>query len=814
MTDFFKKTEELLGEPFLGFKKDGGDWQSLIRAEQPESKRYSVIFSNTLTGVSGLIYDRKTGSKFFLEPPLKINEKFKVSDINLLDKKNSIAPKKEPLINKNISKILSSGEIKDQNDYLKKVGLDKFIDDSEPYFWRAVTNKKNEKAILAPYTSFDLFPGFIGGNLYLKDKKKFLKGCYQGCFAPHRLKEEYQSFVLCEGFREAFLAYSLIPDVNVLETGGLSKFKSIVIQILRLYKESRIFILGDNGSQNELNTLLKLSPNIKIAYPPEEKDFSDYFFKKKPTESSLIDIFLGKDIKNSKVTYKAIGVENNRMVIYSKFLNSVVRISPDKCDEVIRNVIKTSGWEGWKPQDKRVLVSHVWEDCVKAGVYQTNKIFGVGLYKTPKNDLIYNSGGNLYKVLKNKILKTSYLDHAYNDFLPVKTITDQPELKETEFESCLAALDDALCSFDFKKSHYGSLLLGFLVQSIYSGDLEFRPNLWIFSDEKSAGKSWTGNWIKQNLLPITKTSEGGASTIKGARQIMANNACLLHIDEIGERGTRFMNEALSLFEILRSATGGFNSVNLGTSEQNPIYQRLKFSSLLTVIEGKDLLKEQDENRCVFISLKSNSKENFRKTILPKLRKVEETKNLIGFLPYALTKYHIFKNHYSFFEDELSKYPIGHRVRGLAAILAGYSCLYNDTNKGIKLLNNFKESDPAQFEAYKTKEESEDFFMVLAHEVVSSNDLPFGEDSKLFIHAAMDGDFKKFGIKASEDISVLAININKASSLIKKVSKKNYDKAQLRHQLENSPHFIRKSRMRMGYGDEAIIVLLFNVKELL
>lgn len=790
----------IINEPVKGFKPYKSGWYVVIRAEQEGSERFNICFQESLKGIVAFLYDRKTNKTTKHELG-----KVELKGFKPITKFSNL--KEKPKVNNNVKDILSKGTISDANNYLKDKGLDTFLDKDIDYTWRVCKSKKYGTALVVPYTTFDYFPEFIGANLYLKDKKQFLKGSYSGSFSPHRLKEGLDLFILAEGFRECFLAFSVCPKANVLEVGGLSKFRPVIMQIRRLYPEAKIVVMGDIGSEEQLKELNKEFVNVKINYPPEGKDFSDWYSKARDTQA-LVEYMFGRDITKDNVNYKALGIEAGKMVLYSKFLNTMIKVSPDKVDEVIRTCVTLKGWEGWLPKEKKEIVSDIWSDCVSSGLYQTNKVFGIGLWSNKKGVLLYNTGENLYKVEKDRIIETNYVHYAENSFLPIKTQTEQPVMRDLGFEGILKDVDKVFQSLDWKFPHYGSLLLGFIAQAVYAGVLEFRPNMWIFSDEKSAGKSFLSNWIRTNMLPINKTKEGGASSLAGTRQVMANNSCLLHIDELAEEGTAFVGEALNTFELLRSSTGGYNPINLGTAEQNPIYQRLKFSSLFAVINGRELLREQDESRCVFISMVAGNKQKFKEKLLPKLNKLKSDERLKGFLYYVVSKYHQFEEFYPYFEDVLGVYPIGHRVRGLASILAGYSALYGDKKYGYKLYEQFKSSDAQQFNKYKNFDEKTDFFNTLCNTIVDSRFLGSYDESDLFISLAKSGHLKKYGVYTNENFKNIYFQLSKTQDFINKVMKTKYNLPQMRRILENSPSYLKRTRVM--YGSEQVRAMVFSV----
>lgn len=793
-----------LNEPIIELKADGQGWYTIVREEQPQSTRYSFALFNSLKGKYGIIYDRKEGSSIRLDMK---NYKGKLKTI-----KNKETPKQTSFVNKDVIEALKLGSIKDANNYLKNHKLDSFIHDK--VLWRTIKNKSTKSDwIVVPYTTFDLFPKPIGAQAYRgkgKENKKFFKskelGAYKGSFHPHKFSKANKVWVLGEGFLDCFLASRILEDCNVLEVGGASKYKEIIKYIARNNPDDTIILLGEEGIENQLDKLRALSPNLKIGYPLECKDFSDYYAKTGDI-SKTREAMLCQDISQDTVQYKPLGIANGEMVVYSKIYKTVVILNPDHLNKVIRACDKTEGFEEMDILDKQRFANRVFTECVKEGEYKPDYIKGIGFWKY--NDKHYfNTGEIIYEKKGNVLAPTLYGEVINNEFLPVKMPTTFKFLIKEDFD--IAPIEKVFEMCDWKYKSYGSLILGFIAQSIFAGVIPMRPNMWIMSNGSTAGKTWLSDWICTWLMPMAKTRESNISTPAGTRQTMANNSILLHCDELGEEGSSSTNKAKEMIEILRSASTSKNPMLFGSAEQKAIYQWIRFSTLLSVIDGTSVLQEQDWFRLIFIYLKVGDKKNFYENILPAFKAIENNKTK-AFPYFCLSNYELYEKYMPVFEKLLSSYRIGHRIRGLASCLAGYAMLHKDLKKGKELLSRLISEDPEMFKSFRSKEEEKDYFITLLNSEISKNMFGFEVEHNIrFITAAKKDLLKEYGV-AIDNNERLFLSIRLAESLLKKQFGRNVDLSVIRRMLSESPRYLKMARKRFNGSDSPQLhSLVFDV----
>ena len=500
------------------------------------------------------------------------------------------------------------------------------------------------------------------------------------------------------------------------------------------------------------------------------------------------------NISDEDVKYKPLGFMEDKMYVYSKHLKTVRCLSPDKTDDVLRSCIRTHGFEEMPAIEKRRIANLIYDECVRVGQYQPEAVLGVGLWEAD-GSYYFNTGNKMYKKVDTELLPIPYANILKNNFLPIKTRTEFKTLPQTDIKDYLTKLEGVLRDCDWVHPFYGSVLLGFIAQSYYAGCIEgVRPHLWILSKGSTQGKSWLSGWVKKHLVPHAFTREGDFSTPAGSRQAMANNSVLFIADELGEKGTSFKQNALMMLQLLRSASTAKSPVILGTAEQQVILQKVKFSALIACIEGRGLLKEQDFYRFVFLTLQEGDKERFNKEMLPRFNALQDGTGL-GFAYHAVARFHLYQKYYGEFETTLSSLAHGHRIRGLASILAGYSAIFESKEKGYALLEELK-TDTDMFSKYSEDFDDFDAFGELMNKIIPKNELGFMSDTpKRFIDAAREGHFTHYGIVAKG--KTLCINVSQARDLLVKYMQTVDDAGMISRMLKNSKNFLKVDRVRNG-----------------
>ena len=659
-----------ISEEFDKLRKESDASYTILLKSDLKSKRYCL----RIIGINKIrLIDRKK----------EIVKDFIINDANSLSNLDNF---KKTFFEDRLKRI--KGEC-GEHPYIK--GLYDFID------------KKNKNWLISDdiiyckYTNIELYPYTLGIKKY-PDKKSIYGSIMSGSFSAHRYSNQKKSFVIGEGFKECLIAQKIFSDFNILEAGGLYNIKNILEQ---LPEYSIVYILGENDSKFEYNKIKADFPFVKIAYPKIGKDFADQYLLEKDL-NSLKESMTCTNVESGDVSYKPLGINGTNLYIYSKLTKSVHCFNPGEREHILRTCHSLTGWETLRKSEKDIYSNMIFKECVDEGEYSSENEFGVGLWNY-KDKYYFNTGAQVYEVDESGVHLRRYEDVLKNDFLLVKKSTSQKFLPEDD-KYDITPLENAIVKCDWKIPEHGKIFLGFLAQSYFAGSIDFRPTLWIMSDKTTAGKTWLTSWIIKYLAINSKIQESGKTSAAGFRQSVANFSLPVFIDEFGEKDSAYKNNTKEILELLRSAATGMSMIKIGQADQKEISQRIKFSTILSCIDGYELIGEQDYERMIFVKLISRNKENFFNNVKPLFDACQ--KDQAAFITYVLKRFFLFKEYLNkFLQITISDFR-GHRFKGLASVLAGYSILKNSFNAGEELYSVLKNKDKELFSAFHTDDSTD------------------------------------------------------------------------------------------------------------
>ena len=214
-----------------------------------------------------------------------------------------------------------------------------------------------------------------------------------------------------------------------------------------------------------------------------------------------------------------------------------------------------------------------------------------------------------------------------------------------------------------------------------------------------------------------------------------------------------------MIELLRSAATAQFPIVLGSPDQKPIKGHVKFSALLACIEGEDFLEQQDLDRIVFIKF-GKKKGKFERMRLPMFTNFVKDDMHKGFAIHCLKGWYLYRDIYAKLLVQLTEeYPeIGHKARGLASIITGYSILCRSANVILPFLKALKTSDILT--PYKVKvalaESTEDIIERILRTVVTEHFSAIGTSSLKTIYEMLSNykystEIKPLGLKLSGPI---------------------------------------------------------------
>lgn len=760
--------------------KESDNAYTVVRHDNPESTRYALLVNSNGTAV---IHDRK-------EVRTKLVDSVRGLPDYKANPKRSLRGTLEPLFKKGT---------KTNHPYLE--GLHDLMLEKSAY---TVVND----TIVAFYTNYIEYPSFLGAKTYpdkLCKKGSIMKGSY----CVHSYSEHHKQWAIGEGLKECVVAAYVLEDYNVIEAGGLGNIQNI---LKALPNEHTKLLLGENDSIEAYKKLVTLVINTSVVYPiAKHKDFADQFKAEKCLDT-IKSTLQGQDIRQETTIYKALGVRGGSFYIYIARENIVYECNDSKLDFFI-NLIQPKqeyNWLEWKSIQKKEALYSVRNECALVGQYNTDNEYGVGLWSYNQH-LLYNTGSYLYKVKESGIRRVRYSDYLKNDFLLVKKENTQPKLRKATFDPIPLMKAFQTCDWEYKS--HGKVLLGFLMQSYYAGVIAFRPNLWLMSDSSSAGKTWLTSWIKRNLTIGAIVAESGKTTPAGLRQLMADYSTLLFVDEFGEANSPDKSNTFKILEMFRSTATGTNKVVLGTASQKPISQRLRLSAMLSCINGLECVEEQDYERLIFIRLLRKDKSHFYNVIEPAFNTLPCQKN---FASYSLSQYHKYVEYLPKMLLQTKRYLKGHRIRGLASILAGYSAYMDDEEAGNKLLVQLLKEDTSMFEPFRQLDESD---IILKYFTTIYNDiLTLGVDSARLNRTIYQGilrdDLSSWGVKIVGN--TIAVNPTSFYQFILKLdpaNMKSISRSSFRQHLKQSLYIIGKIERVIRFKHGVMRCLLFDKRKI-
>ena len=690
------------------------------------------------------------------------------------------------------------------NGYLKKKGIDEFTNHN-------IVNFKND--LLIPYTNFEIYPEYCGARtIGPEGRKGAIKGStLKNAFHIHRYNPEITMYILGEGYHECCVAKNLFPEFNVLEVGPCNNVKNILAH-LATNADNTIYVLGEHGSEKAYTDAYQTFPTINLTYPPDKscKDFGDYFVKYgiDKTRESL----LGLLTEQKELGYIPLGIEDVRPVFYSKIINTIVKKSPEERDALFR-LCTNAPWTAHKVKKdvKETVISKLFMECAQSGTYTPDNVLPVGLWRYKKK-YFYNDGNKVLVVEKENLKQIMYSQALKTDFLLHKVTNAAPIDIMNEFKAA-QELTNLILLCDWVEPLYAKIFLGFLVQSYYAGSIQFRPHLWLMSDSSHAGKSWLSTWCTDYLVTNAFKRESGRSTSAGTAQAMSSLAGLLAADEFAEEGSAYNNDARKMIELLRSASTAQAPIVLGSPDQKPIRGHVKFSALLACIEGESLLKKQDFDRIIIIKF-GKKKGNFEKDALPKFDKFIQDDKHLGFAAHAIKGWYLYDEIFHDIHVRLvEKYPeIGHKVRGLASIIAGYAVLHR--NKGVveEFLRELHQSKIIIPYILKREVVKEDMLETILRTTITDKYIATGDNSfkttLAILKEASDNQIKALG---------MVLDLKKGQLKIYNCNFKNYIEKHLKlsihfvySQLRRSKYYIKDSN---SYFDKRkTIYFLFDLKD--
>lgn len=162
----------------------------------------------------------------------------------------------------------------------------------------------------------------------------------------------------------------------------------------------------------------------------------------------------------------------------------------------------------------------------------------------------------------------------------------------------------------------GQAYMGWLVVSILSGALDWRPHLWMLAPPKM-GKTWLLNNVCTPLLDVFKTGcqhLSGNSTEAGLRRVLERANLPVVVDEAMQMESGQNPNFSKKMDLVRlSSNSGAALVQAGSASTNEIQIFKSSSGMLFTGNIKPIMQEQDSSRITLIQLSTKDVDGFTTT---------------------------------------------------------------------------------------------------------------------------------------------------------------------------------------------------------
>lgn len=248
------------------------------------------------------------------------------------------------------------------------------------------------------------------------------------------------------------------------------------------------------------------------------------------------------------------------------------------------------------------VASDLKAECHQKGFYTGKNVRGIGVYLDAGRKIIHLGDrlvvdGNL-TVLRGIKSKYTYL---YKESLP--DLSNNP-LTDDEVKEFI----DMLRLTNLKDQNYSHYICGWMVCSILSGMLEWRPHVYI-TGERGSGKTQITEIVHRILSLGFKAfyPQGAQSTGVGIRQKLKSDSIPVLMDEVEGDSKKNQMKAEDFMATFRIASSNSEAMTvIGSSDQNAKEFRVGFCGWIAGITPQAKL-EQDKSRFTKIHTLNNKK---------------------------------------------------------------------------------------------------------------------------------------------------------------------------------------------------------------
>ena len=544
---------------------------------------------------------------------------------------------------------------------------------------------------------------FIGFQSIKPDgEKRFVvSDTIKGAYSIIEETDDNSIVYITEGFATGASVAMAIPSATVISALNLSN----ILRISRWVRDDhpdKIVIpcldMPSNADVEKKNEIIKKEFTcVEPAFKGREgTDFNDLHiaFGLDEVKKQLLNL------QSEKKSFKPIpmGYDEGHYFIYSQRLNDVLRFTRNSSIKSISlSLASKQFWDRNFKGDATTMREEHWnyatdayiQMCVEKGWYDTSKVRGMGIYED-EGRYILNDGKNLYEINKKikPISRQSIQSDARYTFSSstIGDISKSSPLKPSE----LNELCEAVYSFDWAHKYNSALLLGWIVQSIYSGLSDWRAHIWIVGDP-STGKSFIKDNVFNKLIPYRRKVSGMTSPAGVLQELSPHGLPFVH-EECEAEDKKSVEWIIDILKMHRvSSSSRYESIGRGTPQGTPIKYAVRHSACNISINSHLPLR-QDKERFMILELISNPRSRYKKGA-EFFKKISDN-YYKRFLVTCLLNINLYLENYNLVlkdleENKKFKNLTLHVRRCTASCIAGYSVLQPEIplKKLIKKIGN-------------------------------------------------------------------------------------------------------------------------------
>lgn len=271
---------------------------------------------------------------------------------------------------------------------------------------------------------------------------------------------------------------------------------------------------------------------------------------------------------------------------------------------------------GFSGHGVEMAANYLIQACYRKGVFSDDRRRGRGVWidgpRGGETRIVIHAGDCLYIDGGRRSLINADTVGVYEQQEALQVSIDDP-LSVGECSSVLAFTT----SLNWESPTYGYLLAGWLVVSIVSGALEWRPHTFL-TGPKGCGKSWILDACVRMLGGFC-LSATGSTTAAGLRQSLASDALPVLFDEAEGDSGRAADNIANVLSLMRHSSANLDAkVIKGGADGNASSTIIRSCFLLSAIRDP-LDQAADKSRVTTLALRAStpaSTERWKTQILP------------------------------------------------------------------------------------------------------------------------------------------------------------------------------------------------------